>query len=91
MIAGSILAISESVETVCIFDAGNRTTTNHWEDVRLQPPEVLVSIIGGTSVLPIVVPFARDRFEGIAIGDLSSPFTLTSSEGPTLAARLRLA
>src|ERR1019366_8724084 len=48
-----------------------------WKDVRLQTPEDLASVVGGTSVLPVVVPFARDRFEGIASGNLGSPFTLT--------------
>jgi hypothetical protein len=54
-----------------------RTSTNRWEDVRLETSEYLLSVVGATGVLPVFVPFARDRFEGIANGDLGSPFALS--------------
>lgn len=55
----------------------NWTSTNRWEDIRLQTPEYLLSVVGTTGVLPVFVPFARNRFEGIASGDLGSPFAFT--------------
>ena len=33
--------------------------------IRLQTPEDLRGVIGAAGILPVLVPFARDRFEGL--------------------------
>jgi len=63
------------------LEFGNRTSTNRWEDIRLQTPKYLFSVVGATGVLPVAMPFARDRFESIPSGDLGLPFALTFHDG----------
>jgi hypothetical protein len=75
------LDLAQHIEQFRWFEFGNRTPTNRWKNVHLQTPEDLTSVIGSTSVLPVVVPFAGYRFEGIARGDLGSAFALALNRG----------
>ena len=78
----ALLNFPQHIEQLRCFDGGDRTLTNRWEDVRLQTPEDLACVVGRPTAFPVFVPFARDRFKGIAGGDLGSPFALTGRVWP---------
>jgi hypothetical protein len=73
--------LAQHIEQFCWFEFGNRTPPNRWEDICLQTPEDLARVVGRPSAFPVFVPFACDRFESIASGNLGGAFTLTFHYG----------
>jgi hypothetical protein len=77
----TLLDLAQHIKQVRRFEFSNRTPTNYRKDIGFQPTQNLASVVGGSAIFPIFVPFARHRFKGIARCEPRSALSLALGRG----------